>query len=140
MRDRGHQHTLGEILLNTLINPGPWHRMHPEAQQVHGITLEDLQDAPNTTSVLWSLVAITSRSRHVMAYNADYDRAVIAREGARVGVDLDHLYDPDVWGCVMRARSAAEGHPSSYLPLGGGHRALSDCRATLALMRAMAGV
>ncbi len=75
-----------------------------------------------------------------MTYNADYDRRVITRDAIRAGVELDHLHDPDVWGCVMRARSSAEGHPTSFLPLNGGHRALNDCQATLALMRALADV
>jgi len=132
--------TAGQVLLNTLVNPGMEHRINQEAQQIHGITMDELAAAPSTRTVLSQLVAITANSPHVMTYNADYDRRVITRDAIRAGVELDHLHDPDVWGCVMRARSSTEGHPTSFLPLNGGHRALNDCQATLALMRSLADV
>ena len=44
--------TAGQVLLNTLVNPGMEHRINQEAQQIHGITMDELAAAPSTRTVL----------------------------------------------------------------------------------------
>lgn len=130
--------TNGNPLLDTLVNPDPrgvW--MHPDALRVHGIRTDMLREAPSTRTVLQQLADVVA-GRHVLAYNARYDAEVIARAALATGVDLDELDDENTWGCIMRARSDAAGHPDHYLPLGGDHRALGDCLATLDVLRAIA--
>ena len=76
----------GATLLDTLVNPGV--PIEPGAQAVHGITDADLAGAPTWADVLPKLLQVTE-GRTVLAYNADYDRTVIAADTARAGAGLD---------------------------------------------------
>lgn len=58
----------GETLLNTLVDPGPV-PIEPGAQAVHGISVDDLVDAP-TWSVVWDQLLTAVGDRTVLAYNA----------------------------------------------------------------------
>lgn len=126
------------VLLDTLVNPnsaGSW--IHPDTHRVHDIDNHMLRDAPCTRTVLNQLLNITAGYRYVLGYNAEYDQSVIA-PARTTGLDQDHLADPSSWGCIMRARSEASGHPEHYLPLDGGHRALPGSLAALDVLRLIA--
>ncbi|MGW5153634.1 hypothetical protein ACWERE_48835, partial [Rhodococcus koreensis] len=56
---------------------------------------------------------------------------------ARHGLDPAHLADPEMWGCIMRMRSQAEGTEKS-IRLDGGHRARSDAEAARTVLLGIA--
>ena len=97
--------------------------------------------APNFATAYPTLCAAL-QGRHVVAYNAPFDRTVLAAACARVD-----LAPPPVagWDCAMvwYARFCGDwsAHHGDYrlhpLP-GGDHTAIGDCRATLALLRTIA--
>ncbi|MDZ4270826.1 MAG: 3'-5' exonuclease [Mycobacterium sp.] len=119
----------GRPLLNTLVNPRC--PMTPAAQAVHGISEREVT-APHIPS--WAVVhdrfAQIAEGKVVLAYNADYDRQVVAEDCRRYGVDasgsISHVH---WWADVMRPRSDFEG-ASRWLRNGGGHRALGDVELT----------
>ncbi|MFI6134040.1 exonuclease domain-containing protein [Micromonospora sp. NPDC051141] len=123
----------GETLLDTLVKPGC--EVEPEARWVHGITDAELADAPPLAEVLPRLLEVTA-GRTVLAYNAQFDHAVIGRHTGRDGLDPAHLGDLDTWACLMGRRSDWQ-LVRRWLPLGGGHRALGDCQTAYELLCAM---
>lgn len=124
----------GDVLLDTLVNPGC--PISPGARAVHGIAAADVATAPPWAEVLPRLLAVT-RGRVVLAYNAEFDEGTIGRHSRRDGLKLQHLGDGGRWACLMGRRSAWELR-YRRLPLGGGHRALGDCRTAYDLLCAMA--
>lgn len=76
--------------------------------------------------------------RILLAYNADRAREQLLTEAGRRDVDPLHLEDPDRWGCIMHARSAALGQPDHLYPLGPGHDAIAAAWAALKLLREIA--
>jgi len=124
----------GEVLLDALVNPGV--PVSLGAQWVHGLSDADVATAPRWPEVLPRLLEVTA-GRQVLAYNADFDAGVIAADTARYGLRLAHLGDAGRWGCVMSRRSDWA-RSRRWLPLCGGHRALSDTREALEVLRDMA--
>lgn len=125
--------TAGTVLLDTLINPGI--PITAAATAVHGITDHAVANAPTAAEVLPRIVQLIGH-RQVLAYNAPFDRAVLVRDAHRTGTDLAGLAVPQRWSCVMRLRATVECGP--WRALDGGHRALSDTHATLAVLHALA--
>ncbi|MFY1573298.1 exonuclease domain-containing protein [Verrucosispora sp. WMMD703] len=123
----------GDTLLDTLVAPGC--EVEPEARWVHGITDAELADAPTLAEVLPRLLEVTA-GRTVLAYNAEFDHATIARHADRDGLDPAHLDDLGTWSCLMGRRSDWQ-LVRRWLPLGGGHRALGDCQTAYELLCAM---
>jgi len=124
----------GEALLDTLVNPGC--PISPGARAVHGISDADVTGAPPWAEVLPRLLAVT-RGRIVLAYNAGFDEDVVVRHTRRDGLSLGHLAGTGRWACLMGRRSAWELR-YRRLSLGGGHRAMGDCRTAYELLCAMA--
>lgn len=124
----------GQVLLSTLVRPST--TVSPAATAVHGICDQVLQDSPTLDAIAAQLLA-TTRGRQLLAYNAPYDRQVLATGLRDVGVDPAHLADPQNWVCLMRARSVVEGR--GWTALGGPHHALGDCLATLEVLHVIAG-
>lgn len=133
MREVAVIDTDGTVLLNTLVRSGV--PIAAAAAAVHGITDRDLADAPTTGTVLAELVQVVG-DRQVLAYNAPFDYAVLLRDAHRTGVPVGGLAAANRWGCVMRARAAADGRP--WQALEGGHRALGDTQATLQVVQDLA--
>lgn len=123
----------GDTLLNTLVNPH--HPVEPEARWVHGIDDDALTSAPELREIWPQLLAVTAGKR-VLAYNADFDAATLARHAHRDGLALEHLDADATWSCLMDRRSAWLMR-RRWLPLGGGHRALGDCQSAYELLCAM---
>jgi hypothetical protein len=123
----------GEVLLDTLVNPGC--PVEPGASWVHGISDEEVADAPPLADVLPRLLEVTA-GRTVLAYNAEFDYSTLVRHAGRDGLNLAHLTDERGWSCLMNRRSAwLMRH--RWLPLGGAHRALGDCRTAFEVLAAM---
>lgn len=146
----------GAVLLDALVSPTV--PVSPGAAAIHGITDAHLALAAPIGAFLPALRALF-KGRTVVVYNADYDTRLLRQSIAARGMDdfiirpggIDWTRDLDsAFGCrfvcAMRAYSqwVGEWNPryKSYrwqrLP-GGDHTALGDCRATLAVLRQMAG-
>jgi DNA polymerase-3 subunit epsilon len=70
----------GSILVDTLVKPRG--KIEPDAQRVHGITLEILADAPSWDTV-WPQVENTLRGRQVGIYNLDFDLRMMQQSHQR---------------------------------------------------------
>jgi hypothetical protein len=123
----------GQTLLDTLVNPGC--AISPGAQWVHGITDDEVADAPPWSQVLPELLAVTA-GRTILAYNASFDESVVARHSHPDGLDLGHLAEDGRWACLMDRRTDWALR-RRRLPLNGGHRALDDCQTAYELLCAM---
>lgn len=126
----------GATLLDTLVNPGE--PIHPEAQAVHGISDAAVTDAPSWEKVLSEFEAAVA-GRQILAYNAEFDQAVIAGHTRAVGQELGPWADDKRWGCLMVTRSDWEGM-TRWMKLEGGHTALADCLAARAVLEQMTGL
>jgi DNA polymerase III subunit epsilon len=125
------------------------------ASQIHGITDEDVKDALPFEVVFLDLWKLT-KNGDLIIYNADFDTALIRqslrargyqiafptsdRRGCRIFTNGGSIY------CAMEYYAQWVGEWSDYhgnykwqkLP-GGDHSALGDCRATLEVIKQMAG-
>lgn len=122
--------TTGRVLLDTLVNPQT--PIAAAAGAVHGITDTAVASAP-TWDQLATRVDELLAGRWVAAYNVPFDRGILAAEMHRIGRTLPGARR---WLCLMRMRAAAEGR--EWQALEGGHRALGDCLAALAILEDLA--
>lgn len=139
----------GNVLLDTLVHPVG--EISPEAQAVHHITEDQLADAPYFNHVLPDLQGIT-HNRTVVMFNSAFDARLIMQSArmhgfpgprisphcamvnyARFHGEWDHQRDRYRWQSLEKA-AAQMGVQVD----GNAHRALTDCRTTLALIQAMA--
>jgi DNA polymerase III epsilon subunit-like protein len=123
----------GETLLDTLVQPGT--EVEEGARAVHKITDAELATAPTFAEVLPALVDAVG-DRTVLAYNADFDRPVLRRHAKRDGLHLGELARAERWDCLMNRYSDWLGE-DRWVALGGGHRALEDCRAARSVLQEM---
>ena len=123
----------GQTLFESLVNPGC--PISAEATAVHGIVDSDVAEAPTLLEVLPRLLEVIE-GRPLLAYNAPYDRQVLAADLESRQRRSKGLTAPRRWGCVMRARSAATGNP--WARLEGDHRAVGDAQAAAEVLRAIA--
>jgi len=130
----------GETLLDTLVHP-----TQPilfEAIAIHGITNDDVEDAPLFPEVYKKLEEIIHEKR-IVIYNSQFDVRLIKQSLSKhnllpIGLDLEYV------DCAMLMYSAWVGelwpyggykwHKLEY----GDHTALGDCRAVLELIKKMA--
>lgn len=127
----------GETLLNTLVYN---HNIPIDATAIHGISTQDVLNAPQWPDVYKKLKAIFTHASKVIIYNAEFDMGRLHH--MRYVHKTDPL--PDVkTECAMEYYAQYYGQWSDYhesftwQPLGGGHRALGDCVATLDLIKGM---
>lgn len=118
----------GRVLLDTLVNPQC--PIEQAAFAVHGISDADVTapDVPTWPEIYRRVLRIT-RGRVLLAYNADYDRTVIADDCVRYGIRRSRLAASKCWEDVMEPRADHARSPV-WLPNEGGHRALGDVRQT----------
>lgn len=130
----------GEILLDTLVRPTQ--SIPLDATAIHGITNDDVKDAPLFPEVYEKIEAII-QEKTVVIYNAQFDVRLIQQSLAKhnllpIGLDLDNV------DCAMLMYSAWVGELWPYGGYkwqkleSGDHTALGDCRATLELIKKMA--
>jgi DNA polymerase III subunit epsilon len=139
----------GRILLETLVRPrGPIPR---EATRIHGLVAADVASAPTWTEV-HDRLCLVLEGRRVVAYNARFDRRIVAQCCARHRL-------PDrfqAWECAMLAYAAfagggelgAGGHrwprlecaAAAFGVPAGAHRAAADAAACRAVVEGIAGV
>ncbi len=150
----------GAALLDTLVNPGI--PIPDEAQAIHGIRDQDVAGAPSFGDVLPRITQALA-GRRVIIYNRVFDMGVLAFEldryhrehtPALTGLSLSDCethpaavawMDTQQWDrCAMLANAVHVGDWSEYHQnwrwprLEGGHRALGDCRAVVAVIEQIA--
>lgn len=145
----------GDVLMDQLIQPWvveSW----PEAQRVHGISPKMVADAPTLAAVLPTLRDVVA-GKTVVVYNADYDRRLLY-QSARVccadkfewlfldEVDWRDVMDPYArfWGAPgprgrARWQKLTAACQQQGVVVADSHRAIGDCRMTLALLQKLAG-
>jgi DNA polymerase III epsilon subunit-like protein len=147
--------TAGAVVFDSLINPGE--PIPAQASAIHGITDADVQrDGVPTFAGVVEQLAAALHGRRVLIYNAEYDaarlhheltlyhldRAAAADAQAQASAWLDAVTVEDVM--MPYSRWVGEIHEYygdiRWQPLGGGHRALSDCRTVITRLSEIAGV
>ena len=147
----------GSVVLDTLVRPTG--KIPADATKVHGITDADVRNAPSIDDVFDARVRLLLASHQIAIYNADYDLRLLRQSAAAAGQS-----DLNTWAigmgreafCVMEAFAEWYGswnarHESYtwqkletaalYFGLswdGKAHRALTDARMTLEVVKSMA--
>ena len=134
----------GETLLDALVYPV--RPIPPHVEAIHGISNEAVSQAQTWPVVGLVAQLILNTAPRVAIYNAVYDLRLIGQSSR------SHGLDPEPWlsalvrktDCAMEQYAEYAGEWSDYYKsyrwqaLDGGHRALGDCRATLAVLKRMA--
>ena len=137
---------------NWLVNPGQ--AIAEEARAVHGISDENVKDAPRFEAIVHEVAAALA-GRIPAAYNAPFDREFLRNEFARAGHRLEggaaqspalrrdvEWVDPLVWARELQReeRSKALGDVAARLgvALENAHRASDDAEAALRVLYLLA--
>jgi len=129
----------------------PARKIAPEASRITGITNDMLARSPRFLEAAGELAHVL-HGRPVVIYNAEYDTKVLQLEYARCHLPMPRFESH----CAMLAYAAFRGQPSSRgsgyqwhkltvacqaegIHIAGAHRSRSDCLATLALLKHIAG-
>jgi DNA polymerase-3 subunit epsilon len=130
----------GAVLLDTLVHPSQ--PIPPSATSVHGISDNEVEDAP-TFKEIFEKIRDIIRAKSVIIYNAVFDLRLIHQTLRRYR--LPALFDDeDQVECAMLQYSAwvAEEWPYGGYKwqklVGGDHTALGDCQATYEIIKKMA--
>lgn len=133
----------GQTILDTLIKP--LDDIPLAATAIHGIDEHTVRHAPYFETV-WPVVVEIVEGKTLVIYNSAYDLKIMRQccKRALIPFRPDDL-DMEIY-CAMRWYSTWYGDWNDYhgnykwqkLP-SGDHSALGDCRATLAVLNAMAG-
>ncbi len=142
----------GEIVqrLNWLINPGI--PIPDGAREVHGISDDDVKDAPSFKEIAADIAAAL-QDVVPAAYNASFDKSFVAAELARSGLLLEALptamrpeiewVDPLVWARELQKYEKGKklGDVAARLgvALENAHRASDDAEAALRVLYAFGG-
>ena len=128
-----------EQVLNELVRPSG--NIPKRIRELTGITNEMVADADTIDRVLPRVAALVGDAR-VIAHNAHFDRRFLERNARLMGA----TFAGNEWVCTMRmARRVPLGRPYKLAALAerldvpdrGSHRSLADCRATIAVYRAV---
>jgi len=135
---------------NWLIDPGI--PVPEEARKIHGISDEDLANAPRFEELLTEIVGLLS-GRLPVAYNASFDKRFLLAEFHRVGRALDVVpppalreevvwIDPLVWVRELqkyeKGKKLTDVCERMGIPMGQAHRAADDAEATGHVLLALA--
>jgi DNA polymerase III subunit epsilon len=116
--------------------------IHPGAQEVHGIKIEDLQDEMDFGDFAEELDAILHK-RRIVIYNSNFDIRMLTQT-AVIHSALSRVIFDDVTCAMLRyaefvgERKRSGEYKWQKLP-GGDHTSLGDCKAVLELINQMAG-
>ncbi len=140
---------VGQVLLNKLVKP---RRSIPaDATAIHGISDRMVRDAPEWPEIYPDLVELLVSHKHVIVYNAEFDKRLIEQTCAIYGLRPPHPR----WHCAMLRYAAFVGERNAQfgdyrwfklehavtsfgLPVVATHRALSDTCACREVVWAMA--
>lgn len=125
----------GETLLDTLVNPDGV-PVEDGARAVHGIGDAELAAAPPWREVA-PLFAAAVAGRRILAYNARFDADTTVITHRHAGLPVAQLPPRGQWWCLMEALSTWQ-RVGYWSRLGGGHRALGDCRAARQVLQTLA--
>ncbi|WFQ81310.1 3'-5' exonuclease [Xenorhabdus sp. SF857] len=139
----------GDILLDTLIKP---QKIIPsDAIKIHGITNEDVKHAP-TWSDIYKKYREIVKGKTVIIYNKSYDTRIIRKTckkyelpTPRIKSECAMLLYAEYYGEINKRTGDYKWHKltdaiydSDILVFGEAHRALTDARMTLELIKFMA--
>jgi len=141
---------VGQPLFESLFKPTE--RIHVRALAVHGIGPEMLETAPAFAECHGQIQALLS-GRVVAAFNMDFDGRLLDQTCERYGLAE---IEAKSWHCAMRMFARFRGRWSDYhgsytwasladaaaefgISQAGAHHSTSDCRTTLAVVKALAG-
>lgn len=144
----------GDTLLDTYVKPVQ--PIPPDAIAIHGITDSMVASAPAWPAIVPTLVSLLT-ARHVVVYNAVYDRKMMHKTAERHGMEKIDWKELSTFWCAMEAYAEHWGEWNSYhqsyrwqsltnacrqqkLEVSNAHTALGDCLMTLAVVRKMAGL
>jgi DNA polymerase-3 subunit epsilon len=133
-----------------LVNPG--RPISPDAQAVHKISDDDVRDAPSFAGIAERLLALLERGVP-LAYNAEFDRAFLMAEFARVAGPLPKVppalrkgidwFDPLVWARELqqaeKSKSLSAVAERLGIEIGQAHRAADDAHAAGRVLQAFLG-
>ncbi|WP_145542756.1 3'-5' exonuclease [Yersinia frederiksenii] len=143
----------GKVLLNTLVKPR--NPIPAEATAIHGITNEMVAASPTWRDIHWQFMAII-HTKTLVIYNIDFDVRLIMQTAeinkcgfgylelnaecamhnyAEYYGQWDEKRNKFKWQSLSNA-AKQQGVVIDGTP----HRALADCKTTLGVIRAMAGV
>lgn len=142
----------GTVLIDTLVKPAEL--IPGAATAIHGITNNMVAEAPRWGDVSRLLLPML-RGRHVVVYNALYDRKLMHQSAERARLEKIDWKTIADFHCAMLAFAKVFGDWNDYhhdyrwqtlttaaryynLPNNNAHSALGDCLTTLAVCKAMA--
>ncbi len=114
----------------------------PGAQRVHGISMEDVQDAPNFADVSDEILQFLAAAEVIVGYNVRFDIRFVEKEFARLGkeIHLDEklVVDPyRIWQ-NMEPRKLEDAHRKFVGgEMEGAHRATADVHAAVMVLRGL---
>ena len=120
----------------TLVQPDCGTKSHPEAQDKHGITEEDLEDAPTFKEIAREVVDFIG-DHALGGYNILYfDIPFLVEELMKAGIVFDHrnraVVDPWIIYSKYESRNLENAYKKfTGKTLDGAHRAEADIRATM---------
>ncbi|MDX1418091.1 MAG: 3'-5' exonuclease [Candidatus Promineifilaceae bacterium] len=143
----------GEPVFHSYVQP-IFARRWSDAQRVHGISWQDVQDAP-TISELAAKLQEVLEEQTVAVYNADFDGRMLRQSirAAKAARQFQWLQEGR-WPCVMKAyapywgqrnrryggykwQSLTNACRQQGVPVASAHDALADAKMTAALIRAV---
>lgn len=136
--------TTGATRHHSLVKPKG--RVSAGARRVHGITPSMLKDAPEWPHVYEELMPLLKSAFVVLGWNARFDRRLL-RQTSRI-YSLTPQLPKLPWRDLLRDYRDMAEYPHKLTDAvkreraiidGQSHRAVADCRAVLAVMRAVAG-
>lgn len=141
----------GDVLFDKRIKPPAGQTIHPKAEAVHGISLDDLADAPEWDAVRDEFKKIVD-GKKIIIYNAGFDLGIIRNVENAYKLDKKFGWIPE---CAMMEYAEYNGDWNEYhgnyrwvkltdaaramgVPVSDAHSALGDCRMTLGVIQALA--
>lgn len=131
----------GAVLLDHLLKPFQKNYIPRRATEIHGITMAMLWDKPHYGEITHLLKNLL-QGRTIVTYNAVFDRRLVSQSAVATG---GFSPSDSTWECAMLQYAQFVGDRDGYRNKyrwhklrGGDHTAVGDCKATLALIDAMA--
>jgi DNA polymerase-3 subunit epsilon len=129
-----------ETSYNRLIKPGV--PISPGAQRVHGISMEDVKDAPVFADVADEIMQFLNAAEVILGYNVRFDIRFVEKEFMRLGreIHLDEklVVDPlRIWQSI-EPRTLEDAHRRfTGSELEDAHSATADVQAAVRVLRGM---